>query len=178
MKTSPWAVLFIALCVNFGVAKSKPIGEEWIGSWATSPQIPEPHNALNPDDLNDATLRQIVHLSAGGTTLRVHISNAFGTMPMHFTAVHIARPLAPAEAKIDVATDKALTFSGKPDVTVPAGAEYISDPIAYPLTALSDLAITLHLDYTARTTNWASRLALHLVSSTWRPRLRRRLARS
>jgi lysophospholipase L1-like esterase len=67
-------------------------------------------------------------------------------MPVHFTSVHIAHPLTPAEAKIDVATDKALAFSGKPDVTVPAGAEYISDPIAYPVAALSDLAITLHLD--------------------------------
>jgi lysophospholipase L1-like esterase len=149
MKTLLRAVLFITFCLSLtaiGVAKSKPVGGDWIGSWATSQQIPEPHNALSPDDLHDATLRQIVHLSVGGTTLRVHITNAFGTMPMHFSSVHIAHPLTPAEAKIDVATDKALTFSGKPDVTVPAGAEYISDPIAYPVAALSDLAITLHLD--------------------------------
>jgi lysophospholipase L1-like esterase len=54
--------------------------------------------------------------------------------------------LSPAEARIDPASDHALTFSGKSDVVIPAGAEYISDPIAYPLTALSDLSITLHLD--------------------------------
>ncbi len=76
----------------------------------------------------------------------MHLSNAFGTMPLHITSVHIARPLSPSEAKIDVATDKALAFSGRDDVTIPAGAEYISDPIAYPAAALSDLAITLHLD--------------------------------
>jgi lysophospholipase L1-like esterase len=139
-----FTILFLTSAATF--AKSKPAGGEWIGSWAASQQIPEPHNALNPDDLHDATLRQIVHLSVGGTTLRVHISNAFGTMPMHISSVHIAHPVSPAEAKIDRATDKALTFSGKPDVTIPAGAEYISDSIAYPMLPLSDLAISLHLD--------------------------------
>src|SRR5262249_34938234 len=120
--------------------------KDWVGSWACSQQIPEPHNALNPDDLRDATLRQIVHLTMGGKTLRVHISNAFGTMPLRFTSVHTAQPLAPGEAKIDPATDKALTFSGKPDVIIPAGAEFISDPVNYPMLPLSNLAITLHLE--------------------------------
>ena len=118
----------------------------WVGSWAAPQQIPEPQNALPADDLRDATLRQIVHLSVGGTTLRVHISNAFGTAPLHFTSVHIARPLSPAAAKIDPATDKALMFAGQAEVIVPAGAQYISDPIDFAAAPLSDLSITLHLD--------------------------------
>ena len=36
---------------------------------AAPQQISEPQNALAPDDLHDATLRQIVHLSVGGATL-------------------------------------------------------------------------------------------------------------
>ena len=43
-------------------------------------------------------------------------------------------------------SDHALTFAGAPDVTIPAGAEFISDPIAFTLPALSDLAISFHLD--------------------------------
>ncbi|MBB6145215.1 lysophospholipase L1-like esterase [Silvibacterium bohemicum] len=127
-------------------ASAQAIKRDWIGSWAASQQIPEPQNALAPEDLHDATLRQIVHLSTGGSTLRVHLSNAFGTAPLHFTSVHIARPLSTSAAKIDPVTDKALSFSGESDVIVPAGAEYISDPIEYPMAALSDLAVTLHLD--------------------------------
>lgn len=122
------------------------IQANWVGSWAASQQIPEPQNSLPPDDLRDTTLRQIVHLSMGGATLRVHLSNAFGTAPLRFTAVHIAKPVSAAAAKIDVATDRALSFSGKSDVTIPAGAEAISDPIDYPVAALSNLAITLYLD--------------------------------
>jgi lysophospholipase L1-like esterase len=108
-------------------------------------QIPEPENALPPDDLRDATIRQIFHLSAGGPALRVHLSNAFGTDPLHFTSVHIARPLATASPAIDPATDKALSFAGASDVTVSAGAEFVSDPVEYPMPALSDLALTFYL---------------------------------
>ena len=118
----------------------------WIGTWASSQQIPEPQNSLPPDDLRDATLRQIVRISIGGPTLRIHLSNAFGTEPLHFTSVHIARPLSPASAAIDPASDKPLSFSGAPNVIVPAGADYISDPIDYPVAPLTSLAITFHLD--------------------------------
>jgi len=118
----------------------------WVGTWAASQQIPEPRNALPADDLRDATMRQIVHVSVGGTTLRVHISNAFGTEPLRFTSVHIARPLSAAAAAIDPASDKALTFAGHSDVIVPAGAEFISDPLDYSVAPLSNLAVTFHLE--------------------------------
>jgi len=118
----------------------------WVGSWAASQQIPEPQNAVAPEDLRDATFRQIVHLSVGGPVLRVHLSNAFGTAPLHFASVHIARPVSAGAAKIDPASDKALSFSGSSDVIIPAGAEFISDPVDYPVVAGSNLAVTLHLD--------------------------------
>jgi len=108
----------------------------WGGSWASSQQLPEPANALAAEDLRDVTLRQVVHLSIGGPQLRVRLSNRFGTAPLHFTAVHVAQQGA----------DKALAFAGRPDVTIPAGADYLSDPLDFPMAALSDLTITLHID--------------------------------
>lgn len=124
---------------------ASPTREHWVGTWASSQQIPEPANALPPDKLRDATLRQIVHLSVGGSELRVHLSNAFGTAPLHIDSVHIARPVTPASDEIDVTTDKALTFAGSSDVIIPAGAEYISDPVDYPMNASSNLAVTFYL---------------------------------
>jgi lysophospholipase L1-like esterase len=137
--TATLLVVFVTVELASGQAR-------WIGSWAASQQLPEPRNSLAPEDLKDATLRQIVHLSLGGTELRVHLSNRFGTAPLHFTSVHIAQPVSSASAKIVPETDRALTFSGMLDVTVPAGAEYISDPIAFSAAPLSDLAVTLHID--------------------------------
>lgn len=142
-------VAFLALGVaaaGRAVSQTTPAQMNWVGSWAASQQIPEPQNSLAPDDLRDATLRQIVHLSVGGAALRVRVSNAFGAAPLHIASAHIARPISPASANIDTATDKALTFSGSSEVTVPAGAEYFSDPLDLPVAALSSLAVTLHLD--------------------------------
>lgn len=64
----------IAACVGAAVwlfavghvgAQTIVPGTYWVGSWAASQQVPEPRNALAAEDLHDATLRQIVHLSAG-----------------------------------------------------------------------------------------------------------------
>jgi lysophospholipase L1-like esterase len=37
-------------------------------------------------------------------------------------------------------------FHGEADVTIPAGAEYLSDAVEFPVAALSNLAITFHMD--------------------------------
>jgi lysophospholipase L1-like esterase len=122
----------------------------WVGSWAASQQVPETQNLLDPELLRDATLRQIVHLSVGGSQLRVRVSNAFGTEPLHLTAVHVARPVSATSATggsaVDAASDQAVMFHGAPDVTIPAGAEYLSDAVAFPVAALSSLAISIHFD--------------------------------
>ena len=124
-------LLLLLSAASLGCAQTN-----WVGSWGASQQLPEPHNALPTDDLRDATLRQVVHLSIGGPQLRVRLSNRFGTAPLHLTAVHVAQKGA----------DKALAFAGRADVTIPAGADYLSDPLDYPVAPLSDLTISLHID--------------------------------
>jgi lysophospholipase L1-like esterase len=118
----------------------------WVGSWACSQQIPEPNNALPADELKDATLRQVIHLSAGGSAIRIHLSNAFGLAPLQLLSVHVARPVSNVSAAIDPATDRALKFSGRGDVIIPAGAEYISDPQQYPVRAGTDLTISIYYE--------------------------------
>jgi lysophospholipase L1-like esterase/peptidoglycan/xylan/chitin deacetylase (PgdA/CDA1 family) len=144
-----WRHASFAACLlafSVFVSQAAPGSTHWIGSWAASQQLPEAQNSLPVEDLRDATLRQIVHLSIGGQQLRVHLSNRFGTAPLHFAAVHIARPTLPVSGSIAVSTDTALTFSGNTGVTVPAGVDYVSDPVAFSVAPLSDLAISLHTD--------------------------------
>jgi lysophospholipase L1-like esterase len=117
---------------------------QWTGSWMASQQVPEPQNALPPDALRGATLRQVVHLSLGGPQLRIRVSNAFGAKPLLFSSVHVAR--ARPGGAIDPATDRAVTFSGARQALVPAGAEYWSDPVAMPVTAGENLAISVQFD--------------------------------
>lgn len=121
---------------------SAPPRDAWVGSWATSQQIPEPRNALPDPALADATLRQVVRLSTGGQRIRVLLSNAFGTEPLRVDAAHVAR--AGNGAALLSGTDRALTFDGARDVLIPAGASYWSDPVALETPALSSLAVSLH----------------------------------
>lgn len=142
----PWLVLCAALAglSPAGVTAGQPPAS-WLGSWASSQQIPEPQNALPQQALSHATLRQIVHLTVGGTALRVRVSNAFGTSPLTLLSVHVARPLSKTTGRIDPASDRRLTFAGSAAVTIPAGAEYTSDPVAFDAPALADLAVTMYL---------------------------------
>ena len=117
----------------------------WVGSWAAAQQLPEPQNALAPADLHDATLRQVVRLSIGGSRIRLRLSNAFGTQPLVIDGVHVARALSPGGARIDPASDHDVTFNGAASVTIPAGASYLSDPVAMTAAPLSVLAVSLHL---------------------------------
>lgn len=118
----------------------------WVGSWAAPQQIPEPNNVAPVASLNHATVRQIVHLSRGGARIRVRVSNAFGTAPLHLLAIHVAHPLSTASPRIDPASDRAVTFDERTDVLIPAGAEYTSDALDYPVAPLSDLAVSMQLE--------------------------------
>lgn len=145
------ALLSALLCVPGNGRKPKaPAGQvwvgSWVGSWAASQQIPEPRNSLPAQAMQDATVRQIFHLSIGGSTLRVRLSNAFGTEPLHFGTVHIARAVSPASSAIVPGSDTPLTFAGAPDVTVPAGADYFSDPVAFPVAPLSNIVVSYYLN--------------------------------
>ena len=143
--------------------------QTWVITWGASQQIPEPQNALPADDLRDATVRQIFHLSIGGSGLRVHVSNAFGTEALHFTSVHVAKPLSPSSPAIDPATDRALKFAGNLDVTVPPGADFISDPLDDPVAPLADIAVTFHLDAPPEreTSHPGSRATSYFVHGDW-----------
>jgi lysophospholipase L1-like esterase len=135
--------LLAALLLSTPVSGQIPGRAHWVGSWATAQQIPEERNALAAHDLDDATLRQTVHLSITGETLRVRLSNAFGTAPLHIASAHVARAATPGSDTIEPASDTYLRFAGQSDVTIPAGADYVSDPVA--LTG-RDIAISLYFD--------------------------------
>jgi len=144
MKHFPAVALATALWLLPFAATADPL---WIGSWASSQQIPEPANALAPEALEDATLRQIVHLSLGGSSLRVRLSNAFGTAPLHITSVHVAKPQSPVSPALREDTDTIVTFAGAPDIIIPAGADYISDPVMFDALPGSDIAVSMHFDH-------------------------------
>jgi lysophospholipase L1-like esterase len=134
---------FIPLVFAFGSlspAQSTPY-PQWVGTWATAPMVAD--GGFNVRPLSGVTLREIVHISAGGAQIRVRFTNAFGTDPLTISDAHVA--LSAGNAAIQPGIDHTITFGGATSVNIPPGAELFSDPVALAVQPLSDLVVSFYL---------------------------------
>jgi lysophospholipase L1-like esterase len=109
----------------------------WVGTWETAPVWADPAATFT-----DVTLRQVVHVSVGGSRVRVRFSNTFGTQPLRIERASIALRSNGAGAS---AAPLALKFAGRTAILVPPGAQVFSDPLDLRVPAQSDLVISLYL---------------------------------
>lgn len=142
-RDAPNATLGAASAPNATLGASKApdatSSSNWVGSWATAP-VQEDGGQWQ---LENQSLRMIAHLSLGGPRLRVRLSNAYGSAPVTFGQVRVARRTAgPA---VDPATDRPVRFGGLRQVSIPAGQDAVSDPVDLPVVAGSDLAVSMHV---------------------------------
>jgi hypothetical protein len=89
------------------------------------------------------TLRQIAHVSLGGSRVRVVLSNTFGIVPLTIGAAEIA--LRDKDATIVPQSSRVLTFGGAARTAVPPGAILVSDPVDLVVPDFADLVIDLYL---------------------------------
>lgn len=123
---------FLALACGGAARPAAP--PHWIATWGSA-QLPlEAKDALPAEAVTAAgvTVVQTMRVSAGGTRLRVRLSNAFG-----------AEPLVVGTAALDGVT--ALTFAGLPSATIPPGAELYSDPTAATVRPGGEVRLSLRL---------------------------------
>ena len=109
----------------------------WVGTWGVA--------QLNNGNANYSgqTLREVVHTSIAGSSVRVQISNEFGDKPLTITDVHVA--LRSSGASTQPGTDRQLTFGGLPGVTIPVGQRISSDGIDFNVPALSDVTVSFYV---------------------------------
>ena len=132
----------LALATAISLALASPAmaaGQPWIAAWYASP---EP-SATDKAFVENQTLRQIVRVSAGGTSVRVRLSNAYGTQPLHLDDIRLAR--RDTGSRIDAASDVAVTFNGRQGVTIAPGAYVLSDPLPVSVKPDSDLAVSVYV---------------------------------
>jgi lysophospholipase L1-like esterase len=115
----------------------------WVGTWSASP-YPVASADQPPSALSNSVLRQVAHVSLGGSQLRVQFSNLSGNGAVTIKSAHVAlcKATPAVDGTIDVTTDKALAFSGMASVTIAQGQELWSDPVDFALPALGNVAIT------------------------------------
>lgn len=108
----------------------------WVRAWYAAPC------QMFSANLSGRTLRQIIHLHAGGEQLRLCLSNRYGDAPVTLSSLSVGQvfsgpPAAPGKISV--------RFEGHPTVTLEPGREVVSDPVPLRVEALSDLAITFFL---------------------------------
>ncbi|MET8763208.1 SGNH/GDSL hydrolase family protein [Lentzea sp. NPDC004782] len=132
-------LLAVALFVA-AAAPAQAAPARWVGTWATAPSsaVPGTENGYP-----NFSIRNIVHISAGGRELRVRLSNAYGRTPVQFGAVTVARAAGPDTPTAVPGTMRTLTFGGSPSITAPPGADVVSDGVALTVPADSDLLVSV-----------------------------------
>lgn len=123
---------------------------DWVSTWGGSAMSPSA--LVSPvQTLDDQTVRNIIYTTAGGNTLRIRVSNAFGDRTVTIGAATVARQVS--GAAVDPATLRALTFGGHRSVRLAGGAAALSDPVRFAVPALRTLAVSLYLpDFTGPAT--------------------------
>ncbi|AWL06914.1 SGNH/GDSL hydrolase family protein [Massilia oculi] len=117
----------------------------WVSSWGTSQMPYGQAEAMPAAFWKDGTVRQIVRLSLGGSQVRVRISNAYGSDMLIVNEANIAHAVRPGTSELVAGSLQPLRFNGSTSVRIPAGAEYVSDPIDLAATRGLDVAISMHL---------------------------------
>jgi len=134
-----------AASVLLGCLPAGAASPQWVATWGAAELQPYGAEVLPPKTFDHTTLREVVHVSAGGSQVRVRLSNAFGQSALAVGSVMIAQQSSPEHGVIAPHSAQRLTFHGATAVSVPMGAEYVSDPMSMKLSPLSDLVVDIEI---------------------------------
>jgi lysophospholipase L1-like esterase len=149
-RCARFMMVFLALSfAAFAAGPTATPAAHWVVSWGASPSPLRDAGQIRKDGLefNNQTLREIVHLSIGGSAVRVRFSNLFGRQSLEIGSAHLA--LRSSDSAIQPPFDRELTFGGAPGVTIPPNAFVLSDPVKLAVQAESDLAISIFVPHAA-----------------------------
>ncbi|MEN9706153.1 MAG: hypothetical protein RLZZ393_2032, partial [Pseudomonadota bacterium] len=136
------SALGMVLALSAATASAAAPQAHWVTSWAASPL---PSGAIGPmppaASFNNQTIRQTLRISAGGSQLRLRLTNEYGTKPLKVGAVTVS------VLQADGTTGPALpvNFAGGRSTLIPAGAPLLSDAVALKVGPLAQLVISLYL---------------------------------
>lgn len=123
-------------------------GDHWVATWGTASYAvpndrpPQTTGVVDVVAGEAETIREIAHVSIGGKSVRVALSNEYGTSPLVVggasVGVAVGLGLRPGSMQ-------PLLFGGMPGISIPAGTLALSDPVALKVEPLSDVAVSIFL---------------------------------
>ncbi|MFI8822212.1 hypothetical protein [Streptomyces sp. NPDC053431] len=134
----------------FGMAVRDTEAAPGTGTWNTGWSAPNvgAFNYLSGTAYSNQTFRIAAVPQSSGPTVRIRLSNSYGTSPLTIGRA-TAAPRSGGTATATAAPVE-FTFGGSKSVTIPVGGEVYSDPLDYPVTAGRALLVSYHLANSAQ----------------------------
>ncbi|MFF0754510.1 hypothetical protein [Streptomyces sp. NPDC004267] len=141
---------FIPALHIFGMAVRDTETAPGNSSWNTGWSAPSTgaYNYLSGTAYSNQTFRIAAVTQNAGPTVRIRLSNSYGTSPLAIGHATVAT--RSGGTAVATAAPAEFTFGGSKSVTVPVGGEVYSDPLPYPVTAGRALLVSYHLTNSAQ----------------------------
>jgi lysophospholipase L1-like esterase len=115
----------------------------WVATWAAAQEKPT-HEVINRAlvGFTDATVRNVVFTSIGGSEIRIRLSNLFGRRPLVIGRASVGQVAGGGSL---AGSAFPVRFGNSTSVVVPAGQEVLSDPVPMSVSPLEDIAVSIYL---------------------------------
>nr|WP_225737528.1 SGNH/GDSL hydrolase family protein [Dyella acidiphila] len=121
---------------SFIAAAAAGASPHWVDTWSGVPDSPGPL-------LKAQSVREFARVSVGGDSVRIRLSNLFGSAPLTVGPVHLA--VHASGTSIVPGSDHTLLFDGKPTITIAKGDSVWSDPLPMTVQPLQELAVSFYV---------------------------------
>jgi len=129
----PTLIAAFALAAGAVVPAQATAHTPWSAAWTAAMQRPTPGDGnWSVTGFDHQTIRQTIRLSTGGQSLRIRLSNQYGTKPLQITGMTVDR--------------STVTFNGSRRTTVASGGTATTDPVKIVTTADEQLTVSLYVE--------------------------------
>ena len=144
----------VSLCVltpaalPAGRARAGAPGPRWVTTWAPSP-VPAGTGdtyltaSMPTSQAHNQSVRMVVRTTSPGDRMRIRLTNRFGSGPVSFGPVRVG--LRYAGPSVQAGSTRTVHFGGRSSVTIPAGADAVSDALNFAVGPGADLVVSLHV---------------------------------
>ena len=108
----------------------------WLATWEA-----DPAGTTGIVLTGTQSIRDIISPRRSGNLVRLHLTNRQGTLPVTFSQVFLGTQQDGAE--LVAGSNKKFTFRGQSSVTLEPGQDVVSDPLSYPVTMFTKLAVSM-----------------------------------
>jgi lysophospholipase L1-like esterase len=140
-----WCAILVVLALSaagltFGLRQVAADNSTWVTTWGASAVV-----AATGVTVADLTVRLNTHVSVGGSQVRIRISNSFSPSAVTIGHATVGTSTYSGSSAITSGTLQNLTFNGKTAITIPPGAQVLSDGVSFAVTPGQNLSVNLYL---------------------------------